>query len=109
MTKSGTGTWDLGREDSGTPGRKTRGRGGAETRGQGDQGTRGRRDVGRGDAGTWDVGRGTLGRDKQTTPEVCAEFAIYSFRWLNRSLSENSSRDGGAFNSNNFFKFFIVM
>ena len=45
MTKSGTGTWDLGREDSGTPGR----------------GTRGRRDVGLGDAGTWDMGRGDVG------------------------------------------------
>ena len=36
VTKSGTGTWKLGRKDSGTPGR----------------GTRERRDVGRGDAGT---------------------------------------------------------
>ena len=43
MTESGTGTWDLGREDLGTPG----------------CGTRGRREVGLGDTGTWDVG--TLG------------------------------------------------
>ena len=59
VTKSGTGTWDLGREDSGTPGRGTRGRGDV---GLGDAGTPGRRDVGLGDAGTWDswtLGRGT--------------------------------------------------
>ena len=63
VTKSGTGTWDvgrgtwdLGREDSGTPGRGTRGHG----------------DLGLGDAGTWGRGtrgRGTRGRDKQKTPE----------------------------------------
>ena len=54
VTKSGTGTWDLGRGDSGTWGRGdvgTRGRGDAGTRGRGDSGTRGR-----GDSGTW--GRG---------------------------------------------------
>ena len=74
VTKSGTGTWDLGRKDSGTPGRGTRGRG-----------TSGRGDVGLGDAGTWDAGTqelgevGTQGRDKQTTPAFCAEFAIYNF------------------------------
>ena len=54
-----------------------------------DPGMRGRGDVGLGDAGTWDSG--TQGRDKQTAPEFCAELAIYSFLWLNRSLSENSS------------------
>ena len=55
MTKSGTGTWDLGRGDSGTWGRGTRGRGDAGTRGSGDVGTRGRGDVGTrglGDVGT---------------------------------------------------------
>ena len=60
VTKSGTGTWDLGRGDSGTWGRGdsgTRGRGDAGTRarGLGDSGTRGRGDVGtreRGDVGT---------------------------------------------------------
>ena len=41
VTKSGTGTWDLGREDAGTrdsvtPGRGTWGRGDAGTRGRGD-------------------------------------------------------------------------
>ena len=38
VTKSGTGTWGLGREDLGTPGR----------------GARGYQDVEVGDAGTWD-------------------------------------------------------
>ena len=49
-TKSGTGTWDLGRGDSGTWGL-----GDVGTRGLGDSGTRGRGDVGtrgRGDAAT---------------------------------------------------------
>ena len=70
VTKSGTGTWDLGRGtwgrgDSGTWGRGdvgTWGRGDAGTRGLGDVGTRGRGDVGtrgRGDSGTW--GRGDSG------------------------------------------------
>ena len=36
VTKSGTGTWDLGREDSGTPGRVTRGLGDTGTWGRGD-------------------------------------------------------------------------
>ena len=46
VTKSGTGTWDLGRGDSGTWG-------------LGDVGTRGRGDVGtwgRADSGTWGLG-----------------------------------------------------
>ena len=43
VTKSGTGTWDLGRGDSGT-----RGRGDVGTRGRQDAGTRGL-----GDVGTW--------------------------------------------------------
>ena len=62
MTKSGTGTWDLGREDSGTSGRGTRGRGDVGTWGRG---TWGRGDVGlgnAGDAGTWDSGT----RDSKT-------------------------------------------
>ena len=70
VTKSGTGTWDLGREDLGT--------GDAGTLGRGDVGTRGRWDAGRGDVGTrgrGDAGRGDVGRGD-------AEFAIYSFRWL---------------------------
>ena len=60
VTKSGTGTWDLGREDLGTGDAGTRGRGDAGTRGRGDAGTRGRGTRGRGDVGTW--GRGTRGR-----------------------------------------------
>ena len=40
----------------------------------GDTGTRGRGTRRRGDSGT-------QGRDKQTTPEFCAEFAFYNFRW----------------------------
>ena len=50
------------------------------------RGTRGRQDVGRWDVGLrgvgtqelWDIRM--LGRDKQTTPEFCAEFAMYNFR-----------------------------
>ena len=65
VTKSGTGTWDLVHEDSGTPRRGTWGlrdvgRGDAETRGRGDAETRGRGDAGLGEAGTW--GAGTPGR-----------------------------------------------
>ena len=62
VTKSGTGTWDLGRGDSGTWGRGdvgTWGLGDVGTRGLGDVGTRGRGDVGtwgRGDSGTWGLG-----------------------------------------------------
>ena len=58
VTKSGTGTWDLGLGDSGTWGRGdvgTWGRGDVGTRGRGEVGTRGLRDVGtwgRGDSGT---------------------------------------------------------
>ena len=74
VTKSGTGTWGLGRGtrvwDVGRVGWDvgTWGRGDAGTRGRGDVGTWGRGDVGtwgRGDVGTWgrgDVGRGTWGR-----------------------------------------------
>ena len=49
MTKSGTGTWDLGRGDSGTWGRGdsgTWGRRDSGTWGRGDVGTRGLGDVG---------------------------------------------------------------
>ena len=67
VTKSGTGTWDLGREDSGTSGRGTRGRGDAGTRGRGDVGTRGRGDVGTWGRGTWDAGTWDSGtRDSKT-------------------------------------------
>ena len=69
VTKSGTGTWDLGRGDSGTWGLGdvgTWGRGDVGTRGNGEAGTRGRGDVGtwgRGDSGTWGRGdSGTWGR-----------------------------------------------
>ena len=57
-----TRTWDSG---LGTRGRGTRGRG---TRGRG---TRGH--------------AGTRGRDKQTTPNICAEFVEYNFRWSHES------------------------
>ena len=65
-----------------------------ETRGRGDVGTRGRGDAGtqgRGDAGTrglGEVGReyvgtrrrvGIRGRDKQITPDFCAELVKYNF------------------------------
>ena len=89
VTKSGTGTWDLGRGNSGILGRGTRGRAtwGRGDVGLGDAGTwdSGTRDTRLGDVGTWDSGMwrhgmqelgdvGTQGRDKQTTPEFCAEF-----------------------------------
>ena len=94
----GRGTWD-----ARTQGCQDVGLGDSETQGRG---TQGRGDVGLGDAGTWkhgdvgmrgrgDAGHGDVGHewggDKQTIPEFCAEFAIYSFWWLNRLLSENSS------------------
>ena len=74
MTKSGTGTWDLGLGDAETWGRGDVGRGAAGTW---DTETR----VRGGDVGTWDsktlgLGMwnvGTRGRDKQTTPDFCAE------------------------------------
>ena len=40
-------------------------------------GTRGRRTQKRWGSGTWDVG--TRGRDKQTTPDFCAEFVKDNF------------------------------
>ena len=70
VTKSGTGSWDVGR---GMRGRGDVGRGDLGTRGRGDLGTRGR-----GDAGTrrraW-IG----GRDKQIAPDFCAELVKYFF------------------------------
>ena len=59
VTKSGTGTWDVGLEDAGTRGlgdAGTRGREDAGTWGLGDSGTRGR-----GDSGTWYVKTSELG------------------------------------------------
>ena len=60
----GRGDWEvgLGRVDSGTWGRGTR-------------------DAGRGDSET----RGDSGSDKQTTPNFCAEFVRYNFRWSRES------------------------
>ena len=75
VTKSTTGTWEVGHGDVGTWDLWTWGRGDAGTRGCGDAGT-----WGGGDAGTW--GREDFGtrrragirvRDKQITPNFCAE------------------------------------
>ena len=73
----GLASWDSRR---GTRGRGTRGRG---TRGRGSRGrgTRGRGTRGRGTRGH----AGTRGRDKQTTPNICAEFVEYNFRWSRES------------------------
>ena len=38
-----------------------------------------------GDVGLGTRGRGTRGRDKQTTPNICAEFVEYNFRWSRES------------------------
>ena len=90
VTKSWMATWGLGLGTRGceTQGRETRRR---ETQGRGTQegetrrrGTRGRGTRGRGTRGR---GRGnsethgTRGRDKQTTPDICADFVEYNFRW----------------------------
>ena len=77
MTKSGMGTWEA----------RTRGRGDV---GLGDAGTRAAGMRGRGDVGTWDsktsgLGMwdvGTRGRDKQTTPDFCAELKSSIFSAL---------------------------
>ena len=63
MTKSGTGTWDLGLEDSGTPGLWDSGTWDSGMRGCGMRGceTRGRRDVGCEDSGTGYAGLGKVG------------------------------------------------
>ena len=37
--------------------------------------------MGLGDVGLGDMDTGTQGRDKQTTPDICAEFVEYIFRW----------------------------
>ena len=90
----GTGTWDLrlgtwGLGDSRTRGRgdaRTRGRGDVATRGRGDVGTRGLKDAGTrglGEVGREDVGTrrrvGIRGRDKQITPDFCAEIGKIQF------------------------------
>ena len=46
------------------------------------RGTRGRGTRGRGTRGRGTRGHaGTRGRDQQTTPNICAEFVDYNFRW----------------------------
>ena len=42
-------------------------------------------DVGLGNVRLGDVDAGTRGRDKQTTPDICAEFVEYNFRWSRES------------------------
>ena len=64
----GRGTWGLG----------TRGSGDAGTRGLKDVGTRGLGEVGREDVGTRRR-VGIRGRDKQITPDFCAELVKYNF------------------------------
>ena len=50
-------------------------------------------DVGLGDVGLGDVDAGTRGcawtreRDKQTTPDICADFVEYNFRWSRESYN----------------------
>ena len=73
------------------------------SRGLGDVGTWGRGDVGtwgRGDVGKWGRGArdaetrgraGTRGSDKQTTPNFCAEFVRYNFRWSRESYHMQES------------------
>ena len=41
--------------------------------------------LGRGTRGRGTRGRGTRGRDNQTTPNICAEFVEYNFRWSRES------------------------
>ena len=74
VTKSGTGTWNSGRGDLGL-GRGDLGRG---TWKRGDVGTRGLGEVGREDVGTR-IRAGIRGRDKQITPDFCAELVKYTF------------------------------
>ena len=46
----------------------------------------GTRDSGLGTRGRGTRGHaGTRGRDKQTTPNICAEFVEYNFRWSHES------------------------
>ena len=89
VTKSGTGTWDVGLRDlrcwdvgcrdAGTQGRQDVRRGmlgrGTRSAGRGDWG-RGFENVGTQRRGAY----GTRGRDKQTTPDFFAEFVKYNFR-----------------------------
>ena len=81
------GLWTRGLGDAGTWDAGTRGRRDAGTRGRGDAGTLGRGDVGTWGRGTrkrWDSGCGTRGRDKQTTPDFCAEFLSTIFSALEK-------------------------
>ena len=74
------GTWDSGLGDMGLGDVGRWGRGDVGRWGRGDVGTWGRGDVGT--WGRWTRGHaGTRGRDKQTTPNICAEFVEYNFRW----------------------------
>ena len=41
--------------------------------------------LGRGTRGRGTRGLGTRGRDNQTTPNICAEFVEYNFRWSRES------------------------
>ena len=75
----GRGTWRRGTWRRGTREGETRRRG---TRGRG---TRGR---GRGILGT----HGTRGRDKQTTPDICADFVEYNFRWSRLAVADGFQR-----------------
>ena len=43
--------------------------------------------MGLGDVGLGDMDTGTQGRDKQTTPDICAEFVEYIFSVVSRQLS----------------------
>ena len=45
----------------------------------------GRGTQGRGTRGRGTRGRGTRERDNQTTPNICAEFVEYNFRWSRES------------------------
>ena len=53
-----------------------------------------------GDVGLEDVGRGrgilgthgTRGRDKQTTPDICADFVEYNFRWSRLAVADGFQR-----------------
>ena len=54
-------------------------------------------DVGLGDVGLGDVDAGTRrragirGREKQTTPDICAEFVVYNSRW-SREVADDFQR-----------------
>ena len=90
VTKSGTGTWDgdVGRGTRGRWDAGTRGRREAGTWGLGDVGTRGRGDVVREDFGTRRRA-GIRGRDKQITPDFCAELVKYFFEGCGITLLGN--------------------